>query len=67
MLEVFVWTWSLLWWFAEDAAKVLCRWVVCKYNIFGINDSGEMVLTPKAEELRVSMKKEAENPSAGHH
>jgi len=67
MLEVFVWTWSLLWWFAEDAAKVFCRYIVVKYNIFGINDSGEMVLTPKAEELRVSMKKEAENPSAGHH
>merc|ERR1712166_1155771 len=25
MLEVFVWTWSLAWWFVEDAAKVLCR------------------------------------------
>ena len=28
MLEVFVWSWSLVWWFAEDAAKVLCRWSV---------------------------------------
>merc|ERR1711985_113402 len=35
MLEVFVWTWSLSWWLAEDAAKVLCRWIVHKYNIFG--------------------------------
>merc|ERR1719449_413952 len=25
MLEVFVWSWSLSWWLAEDAAKVLCR------------------------------------------
>merc|ERR1719197_2411309 len=26
MLEVFVWSWSLCWWFVEDAAKVLPRW-----------------------------------------
>jgi len=66
MLEVFVWTWSLLWWFVEDAAKVLCRWVVQKYNIFNVNDSGMMVLTDKAKELQVTMRKEAENPSGGH-
>jgi H+-transporting ATPase len=45
MLEVFVWTWSLVWWLAEDAAKVFCRWIVHKYNIFNVNDTGEMVLT----------------------
>merc|ERR1712023_319680 len=37
MLEVFVWSWSLTWWLAEDAAKVFCRWIVHKYNIFDIN------------------------------
>merc|ERR1712151_1020060 len=30
MLEVFVWSWSLIWWFVEDAAKVFCRWIVHK-------------------------------------
>ena len=45
MLEVFVWTWSLGWWLAEDAAKVLCRMIVTKYNIFDINNAGVMVLT----------------------
>jgi len=64
MLEAFVWTWSLLWWFVEDAAKVLCRYVVHKNNIFDINNTGVMVLTPGAlkeqERMRV-------NPStAGH-
>merc|ERR1711988_1573512 len=67
MLEVFVWTWSLAWWLAEDAAKVFCRWIVHKYNIFDINNTGEMVLTDKAKKLQDEMRKAAENPSSGHH
>merc|ERR1719231_277431 len=67
MLEAFVWCWSLAWWFAEDAAKVFCRWIVHKYNIFDINNTGVMVLTEKAKVEQVEMKKAAENPSAGHH
>jgi len=67
MLEVFVWIWSLSWWLVEDAAKVFCRWIVTKFNIFDINNTGEMVLTPKAKELQEQMRKAAENPSAGHH
>jgi H+-transporting ATPase len=51
MLEAFVWVWSLGWWFAEDAAKVFCRWIVHKYNIFNINDSGVMKLTEKAHQI----------------
>merc|ERR1711896_54790 len=51
MLEVFVWVWSLSWWLAEDAAKVLCRWIVHKYNIFNINDSGVMKLTDSAKKI----------------
>jgi len=67
MLEVFVWTWSLSWWLAEDAAKVFCRWIVTKNNIFDVNNSGMMVLTPKARELMITMRQEALNPPAGHH
>jgi H+-transporting ATPase len=66
MLEVFVWTWSLGWWLAEDAAKVLCRWIVHKYNIFGINNTGEMVLGEKALKVQKEMAEAAKNPSAGH-
>merc|ERR1711981_1375332 len=56
MLEVFVWSWSLTWWLAEDAAKVLCRWIVHKYNIFDINNTGEMELTDSAKKLEVETK-----------
>jgi len=58
MLEVFVWSWSLSWWLAEDAAKVLCRWIVHKYNIFDINNTGEMELTDSAKKLQIQMRKE---------
>merc|ERR1712139_181525 len=44
-LEVFVWSWSLAWWLVEDASKVFCRWIVHKYNIFDINNTGEMEMT----------------------
>merc|ERR1712070_513989 len=67
MLEVFVWSWSLSWWLAEDAAKVFCRWIVHKYNIFDINNTGEMELTPAAKKLQYEMRKAAENPVSGAH
>jgi len=67
MLEVFVWSWSLGWWFVEDAAKVFCRWIVTKNNVFDINNAGVMVLTDEAKKEQVTMRKAAENPSSGHH
>merc|ERR1712203_1282538 len=67
MLEVFVWSWSLAWWLAEDAAKVFCRWIVHKFNIFDINNTGEMELTKSAKKLQVEMRKAMENPTSGHH
>jgi H+-transporting ATPase len=57
MLEVFVWSWSLGWWLAEDAAKVFCRWIVHKYNIFDINNTGEMELTNSAKRLQEEMRR----------
>jgi H+-transporting ATPase len=67
MLEFFVWSWSLTWWLAEDAAKVLCRMIVNKYNIFGINDTGEMVLQPPALKLQEEMRQGMDKVSGGHH
>merc|ERR1712199_110109 len=67
MLEVFVWSWSLSWWLAEDAAKVFCRWIVHRNNIFDINNTGVMVMTEGAKKEMAEMRKAAENPSSGHH
>merc|ERR1719172_426745 len=69
MLEVFVWSWSLGWWLAEDAAKVFCRWIVHKNNIFDINNNGMMVLPESAIKLQNAMREQLKNPMAmvGHH
>merc|ERR1712118_615673 len=57
MLEVFVWCWSLGWWLVEDAAKVFCRWIVHKFNVFNINDSGVLVLSDSAKKLQIEMRR----------
>merc|ERR1711879_828518 len=67
MLEVFVWAWSLTWWFVEDAAKVFCRWIVQKNNIFNINDTGVMVLPPSALKVQEDMRAAARQGSSGGH
>merc|ERR1711871_719965 len=64
LLQVFVWSWSLSWWLAEDAAKVFCRWIVHKYNIFDINNTGVMEMTDKAVQLQKDMRRAASNPPA---
>lgn len=68
-LVIFVWIWSLLWWFAEDAAKVFCRWYVHRNNIFNINESGVLVLPESALRIQRQMRIDQKNEvvSAGHH
>jgi len=67
-LEVFVWTWSLSWWLVEDAAKVACRYIVHKFNIFDINNTGVMVMTDAAKKVQQEMRIEASKAklSGGH-
>jgi H+-transporting ATPase len=63
-LAAFVWGWSLFWWFAEDAAKVACRYIVHKFNIFGVNNTGVMILTESAKAEKIKM--ENAKIQAGH-
>merc|ERR1712100_769468 len=67
MLEVFVWSWSLSWWLAEDAAKVFCRWIVHKNNIFDINNTGVMVMTEGAKKEMAEMRANKDQAYGGHH
>merc|ERR1712054_276804 len=67
LLQVFVWSWSLTWWLAEDAAKVFCRWIVHKNNIFDINNNGVMELPESALKLQNEMREQLKNPVAAHH
>merc|ERR1712159_656525 len=67
MLEVFVWSWSLSWWIAEDAAKVFCRYIVHKHNIFDINNTGVMVMTEGAKKEMAEMRANKDKAYGGHH
>merc|ERR1719248_526854 len=67
MLEVFVWSWSLSWWLAEDAAKVFCRYIVHKHNIFDINNTGVMVMTEGAKKEMAEMRANKDKAYGGHH
>lgn len=59
-LVVYVWIWSAVWWFVEDAAKVFCRYIATSQNWFDINHSGIMVLNEKAKKIRREMEEAAE-------
>merc|ERR1711869_111738 len=68
LLQVFMWSWSLSFWIAEDAAKVFCMWIVHKNNIFDINNNGVMVLPESAKKLQDEMREMLKDPMsmAGH-
>lgn len=42
-LAVYIWVYCLVWWFIQDAFKVLTYWLVVKYNLFQYNDTGRVV------------------------
>jgi H+-transporting ATPase len=66
-LVLFVWIWSLVWWFAVDAAKVGAHYLIYKYNIFGVNDVGVMQLTPEAVRIRKEIEDYVPPKTGGHH
>ena len=49
ILVLYIWIWCVAWAFAVDAGKVLFYSYAVRVNLFGINDSGVMHLTPQAE------------------
>jgi H+-transporting ATPase len=49
-LPVYIWIYCVVWWFVQDAAKVLTFYVMKKYNLFGYNDTGTLVMPESALE-----------------
>jgi hypothetical protein len=41
---VYIWIYCLVWWIVQDAAKVGGYWILERYNFFGYNDTGKLVL-----------------------
>jgi len=44
--QLFVWIlfWCIIWWFIQDAAKVYTFKLMTKYNWFGVNENGQVIL-----------------------
>ena len=45
----YIWVYCIVWWWIQDAAKVFCYWVMFRYNIFGINNTGKMEFPPSTQ------------------
>lgn len=43
-LFLIIWAYCIVWWFIQDACKVFAFVVLKRYNLFGINDTGAVVL-----------------------
>ena len=43
LLALWVWLYCIVWWFIQDACKVLCVQAMIKYNWFGYNETGKVV------------------------
>jgi H+-transporting ATPase len=43
-LVIYIWIYCIVWWFVQDAAKVGTYYLLAKYDIFGYNDTGKLVL-----------------------
>ena len=54
-----------MWWFVQDATKILAyRWLKA-YNIFGINETGAVVLKQSTLDYQEAQRNEEKNPLLG--
>ena len=44
LLPVYIWIYCIIWWLIQDAVKVACFYWLKSNNIFGVNESGVVVL-----------------------
>jgi len=66
-LPIYIWIYCLVWWFLQDVAKVFCYWLLKKYNAFGINNTGSVVLSSKVLQMKQSQLDQAHVPLLSDH
>jgi H+-transporting ATPase len=68
-MALYVWLYCIGWWFVQDFAKVYTFHILKKYNYFGYNDTGKLVMPESA--LRYIKKNKAKDMAKstgkGHH
>jgi len=60
LLALYIWLYCILWWFIQDASKILSYVLMKKYNLFGINETGAVVLKQSTLDYIEEMKKNDE-------
>ena len=48
-LAFYIWVYCIIWWFIQDASKVGVYWLLHRYNIFYINNTGKMEFPPSTQ------------------
>jgi H+-transporting ATPase len=68
ILALAIWGYCLVWWLVQDAAKVLLYQFLMAFNIFGINDTGIVVLPDSTRKYIEQNRERLTNPEmAGGH
>ena len=67
-LAVYIWLYCIAWWFVQDACKVGTYYLLKKYNIFGYNDTGKLVMPESAlKYIADNKEKDMQNAETVHH
>ena len=65
-LAVYIWIYCIVWWQIQDAVKVFTYYMMYRYNIFGINNTG-MVVLPESTLRYLAEHKDKPPAAGGHH
>eukprot|EP00598_Pedospumella_elongata_P014421 CAMPEP_0185011920 /NCGR_PEP_ID=MMETSP1098-20130426/98039_1 /TAXON_ID=89044 /ORGANISM="Spumella elongata, Strain CCAP 955/1" /LENGTH=404 /DNA_ID=CAMNT_0027540969 /DNA_START=21 /DNA_END=1236 /DNA_ORIENTATION=+ len=67
-LAVYIWLYCIAWWFVQDACKVGTYYLLKKYNIFGYNDTGKLVMPASAlKYIADNKEKDMQSAETVHH
>jgi len=68
-LALWIWIYCIVWWFIQDAFKVLTMILMHKYNVFGINNTGKLVIPESTKQYIAENSERVHNLASkgGHH
>lgn len=69
-LALWIWIYCIVWWFIQDACKVITMHYMTKYNVFNINETGKVII-PESTKRYIAENTErihalASKPGGGH-
>jgi H+-transporting ATPase len=69
ILILYIWLYCIVWWWIQDACKVLCVGLMKRYNWFDYNANGKLILPESAVAYKLKNKESdmAKSLKKGHH